>query len=136
MPTMSVTGSAPPTSPRTSLRPSYATAIAVIGVAMRKQNRAASARSRPANSAADIEMPDRLTPGISARACAKPIPRRPAEREPVQRVGARPEPVGEPQDDAADHEHHRHDAGLADVLLDDVVEEEGDDRGGDRRQRR
>jgi len=29
---------------------------------------AASARSRPANSAADIEMPDRETPGISASA--------------------------------------------------------------------
>ena len=35
--------------------------MAVTGVAMRKLYRAASARSRPANSAADMEMPERLT---------------------------------------------------------------------------
>jgi hypothetical protein len=46
----------------------------VIGVAMRNEKRAADSRFRPANRPAEIEIPDRLTPGISASAWAKPSP--------------------------------------------------------------
>ena len=43
-------------------------APAVIGVAMRNANRAADSRSMPTMRAAEIEIPDRLMPGMSARA--------------------------------------------------------------------
>ena len=86
--------------------------MAVIGVAMRKLNRAASARSRPANSAADIEMPERLTPGTSASAWATPMPIAPRKvsRSIVWVRG--PQLVGDPQDRGAEHEHHGHHADL------------------------
>ena len=63
------------------------------------QNRAASSRRRPANRPAEIEIPDRLMPGIRASACAAPIPnavtggrsRASFEREPARsaRTGSR-----------------------------------------------
>ncbi len=63
-----------PSSPPTSFRISKRAAPAVIGVAMRKLNRAADSRSRPANRAAEMEIPDRLMPGMSAKAWAVPSP--------------------------------------------------------------
>jgi hypothetical protein len=41
--------------------------------------------------------------------------------------------VGDPQDGTTNHQHHGHEADLPDVLLDDVVEQEGRHRGRDRR---
>ena len=46
----------------------------VIGVAIRNEKRAAASRPRPAKRAAEIEIPDRLMPGISASAWAAPMP--------------------------------------------------------------
>ena len=64
-----------PVSPVRSLRSSQITAPAVIGVAIRKLNRAASSRVRPAKRPALMLMPDRLIPGTSAIACAQPMPK-------------------------------------------------------------
>ena len=63
-----------PPSPASNLRTSKIPAPAVIGVAIRNANRAADSRSMPTIRAAEIEIPDRLMPGISARAWAAPMP--------------------------------------------------------------
>ena len=45
----------------------------IIGVASKKEKRAASFLDNPKNNAAAMVIPERDTPGIIANACAKPI---------------------------------------------------------------
>ena len=93
-----------PSSPGTRRRNSKTIAPAVIGVAMRKLKRAAASRSRPANRPAEMEIPDRLMPGIRASAWAAPMPiaigNVTSSMPPVRAT----EPVSQPQDHAADDE--------------------------------
>ena len=100
---------------------------AVIGVAMRNEKRAADSRSSPANSPAEIEIPDRLIPGTSASAWAPPIAERLRERQVDREQSARSLALGEPQDAAADDEHQGDEADLPEALLDEVVEQHADD---------
>ena len=100
-----------PASPVRSLRASKTIAPAVMGVAMRNAKRAADGRSSPAKRPAEIEMPDRLMPGMRARAWAAPMPSGDREASRRRRV-LRPatDLVRDPQDHAADDEHHRDEA--------------------------
>ena len=68
-----------------SLTVSYAPAAAVIGVAMRKLNRAADSRVSPTNRPVEIEIPERLIPGMSASAWAQPMISARREGEAVDR---------------------------------------------------
>ena len=64
-------------------------------------------------------------PGTSASACAAPMPMAPPEASSRSMVPrSRAPAIGEPQDDGGDDEHQRDEADLADVLLDEVVEEQ------------
>ena len=103
MPTRSGNSStSTPSSPVTRRRISKTIAPAVIGVAIRKLKRAAASRSRPANRPAEMEMPDRLIPGMSASAWAAPMPTAIGNVTSSMRPIRPTEPVGQPQDDAAD----------------------------------
>ena len=51
---------------------SYPDAIAIIGIDIKKEKRAAAFRVNPSIKPAVIVMPEREVPGISANACAKP----------------------------------------------------------------
>ena len=73
-------------------------APAVTGVAIRKLKRAADSRSRPAKRPAEIEMPERLMPGIRAIAWATPIPKASGNVTSPTPFVVAPEAVGEPQD--------------------------------------
>ena len=103
--------------------PLYRPAPAMIG--MRQQEREPGGRLAidPDHRAAVMVMPDRETPGCSARACAAPRPspvRRPIESSAA--VARRPG-VDPPQDHAEDREHDRRSATAApSVLLDRSLE--------------
>ena len=118
----------------TSLRISKSAAPAVIGVAIRKQNRAAASRSRPANRPAEIEMPDRLMPGTSASAWAAPMPIATGKVTSSIALGPAAPAVGQPQDHRADDERDRDepDARGRSVSMTSLSRNAGD-RGRDRR---
>ena len=90
----------------------------MIGVAIRKLKRAAASRSSPANRPAEIEMPERLTPGISASAWATPMPRALGNASRLRSCRREPQRSASHRIAAADQEHERDEAGLADGLLD------------------
>ena len=54
------------------MTPLNTTAANVIGTSSRNENRAAESRSRPRKPPAVIVIPERETPGMSARLCARP----------------------------------------------------------------
>ena len=122
-----------PASPVSSLRASNRPAPAVIGVAIRNANRAAASRSRPANRPAEIEMPDRLMPGTSASAWATPMPTAIGNVTSAIARDSAADAVGDEQDHAADDERDRDEPDLAERRLDDVVEQQPDERRRDRR---
>ncbi len=74
------------------------TAPSVIGVAMRKLNRAAASRVSPAKRPALMMIPERLMPGTSAIAWAHPMPNAAPKPEPVELLRPATEPVGRPED--------------------------------------
>ena len=120
----------------TSFRSSYRPAPAVIGVAIRKLNRAADSRSRPANRPAEMEMPDRLIPGTRATAWAAPMPSGAGDDEVGDPPRPRPTRLGEPQDRRADDERERPRARASRkaVSIRSLRRRPGDDRR-DRRER-
>ena len=93
---------------------------------MRKLNRAAASRVRPAKRPALMLIPERLIPGTRATAWAQPIPKAAPKPRPSSSFVAPPEPVGRPEDARADHERERHEELLADLLLEEVVERHAD----------
>ena len=105
----------------------------MIGVAMRNEKRAADSRSSPANSPAEIEIPDRLIPGTRASAWATPIANALRERQVDREQPARTLRSASHRMRAADDEHQSHEPDLPEPLLDDVVEQEADDQRRDRR---
>ncbi len=112
--------------PRTARRP------VVIGVAIRNAKRAADSRSMPTIRAAEIEIPDRLMPGTRASAWATPMPTAMGKVTSETRARARPEPVGEQQDQPADDERDGDEPDLAERCLDEIAEDQPGDRRGDR----
>ena len=121
-----------PASPRQKPRASNRAAPAVIGVAIRNENRAADARSRPARRAAEMEMPEREMPGTRASAWAAPIPTAIRERDIGDPLVTPAAAVGQPQDPTA---HDQHDGDQADFTKrrgDQVFEEQPGKRGRDR----
>ena len=96
--------------------PAISVAPRMIGAAIRKLNRAALSRSRPAIRPAAMDTPDRLMPGIRARAWAMPSPNAsgnvmPPMRRDDEHRGDEPCGVG---------------SGPVELLVDDVVEQVAD----------
>ena len=104
-------------------RPCSRTAPSMIGTSRKNEKRAAESRSRPRNRPAVIVIPERETPGISARLCAAPIAS--ASRGPSAPIRRRSRlPVGDPEQPGEDDEDDRDLPRLPQMLGDQVLPQE------------
>ena len=90
---------------------SYAPAAAVIGVAIRKLNRAADSRFSPTNRPVEMLIPERLIAGTSATAWAQPMTKERGKVEAIDGAILRALAVREPHDRRPDEQDERDHAG-------------------------
>ncbi len=107
----------------------------MIGVESRKLKRAAASRVKLRKSPPVMVMPERETPGMTAKACRTPTVMASPRRDLRQRLLEFAHALGDPHDDGDDDEHGSDERGRAegglDVLLQQCAGKRGRDGCGD-----
>src|SRR5262249_23691022 len=102
----------------------------MVGMASQNENSAAERRSAPSSMAATIVAPERDTPGIMDRHCAKPNPkynRQENVRGLIER-GIKTQPINPQQDRTTHDEGETDDPNVEQHRFDNVVRERADHR--------